>query len=200
MYIGAVLTECKTKSFHSQIMYPYHITLRHLFISPGHNYFGNRSGEPGAHPAFDHHEVTVRTGQGLVGDRFFGKGERFDGHVTFFAWEVFQLLQVEFGIVDEWVARLRRNVVTEGVNLNQLIGHEFAIDGVRFRGAKHCAPCRWMDDGLTLGVRKLLHGRGGLRAQALGDGILRRGPALLTTDVLMDLTKITQPLPMPRLP
>ena len=75
-----------------EMLYEYPIIIHHLFISPGHNYFGNPKGQAGAHPTFDVAEVVVRAGQGLVGDRFFGKGETFDGHVTFFAWEVYQLL------------------------------------------------------------------------------------------------------------
>ena len=95
---------------------------------------------------------------------------------------------------------LRRNVIVEGVNLNQLIGHEFTLDGVRLRGVKHCAPCRWMNDGVAPGVLPFLHGRGGLRAQALRDGILRTGPAMLTSPIALDAKTITQALPTPRLP
>ena len=182
------------------MIYTYPIIIQHLFISPAHNYFGHPKGQPGGHPTLAVAEVAVRASQGLVGDRFFGKGERFDGHVTFFAWEVWQLLAAEYGLASELVARLRRNVVTEGVNLNQLIGQEFVIDEVRFRGAKHCAPCHWMDTAVAPGALKLLHGRGGLRAQALSDGQLRSGPATLTTATPMDFTTLAAPLPTPKLP
>lgn len=181
-------------------MYAYPIAIRHLFISPGHNYFGHPKGQPGAHPTFDVDEVAVRAGHGLIGDRFFGKGERFDGHVTFFAWEVFALLRAELSAPATLPESLRRNVIVEGVALNSLIGHEFAIDGVRFRGAKHCAPCRWMEDQLAPGALRFLRGRGGLRAQALSDGVLRRGPATLTADLILDPMTVTEPLPTPRLP
>lgn len=180
--------------------YTYPITIHHLFISPGHNYFGNRTQTPGAHPTFDVETVEVKAGLGLVGDRFYGKGAQFDGHVTFFAWEIFQVVSTEGGVQNQSPAVLRRNVVVEGVNLNQLIGQEFAIDGVRFYGAKHCAPCRWMDIGLAPGALKLLRGRGGLRAQVLSDGVLRRGDAVLQTMIPLDLTKIIQPLATPNLP
>jgi hypothetical protein len=178
----------------------YSILIHHLFISPGHNYFGRPKFEAGDHLTFDVDAVEVRAGQGLVGDRFFGKGERFDGHVTFFAWEIFQALCAELSAPEALVDALRRNVVIEGVPLNGLIGHEFAIDGVRFFGAKHCAPCRWMEAQVALGALRFLRGRGGLRAQALSDGVLRRGPAVLTTEQVLDLTTVTQPLPTPKLP
>lgn len=180
--------------------YTYPITIHHLFISPGHNYFGNRTQTPGAHPTYDVETVEVKAGLGLVGDRFYGKGENFDGHVTFFAWEVFQVVSAECGVQNRSPEVLRRNVVVEGMNLNQLIGQEFAIDGIHFYGTKHCAPCRWMDLGLAPGALKLLRGRGGLRAQVLSDGLLRRGQAILQCEIELQLNALIQPLATPKLP
>ena len=162
--------------------------------------FRSRTQTPGAHPTFDVETVEVKAGLGLVGDRFYGKGAQFDGHVTFFAWEVLQVVSAEGDVQNQSPAVLRRNVVVEGVNLNQLIGQEFAIDDVHFYGAKHCAPCRWMDIALAPGALKLLRGPGGLRAQVLSDGVLRRGEAVLQTAVSLDLTRIIQPLATPNLP
>jgi len=178
----------------------YPITIHHIFISPGHNYFGNQTQTPGSHPTLDVATADVKAGMGLVGDRFYGKGEHFDGHVTFFAWEVFQAVCMAAGVPNGSPAVLRRNVITEGVNLNQLIGQEFVIDGIHFRGTKHCAPCRWMDLGFAPDARKFLHGRGGLRAQVLSDGLLYRGQALLQTAVTLDMGAITQPLARSKLP
>ena len=180
--------------------YTYSITLHHLYISPGHNYFGHKTDAPGVFPTDDLDEVEVKAGAGLVGDRFFGRGAGFDGHVTFLAVEVIQVVSAECGVRNVSPSALRRNVVIEGVPLNQLIGQEFAIDGVEFRGAKHCAPCRWMDLGVAVGALQALKGRGGLRAQALSDGWLRKGSATLTTAIPLDLTTITQPLARPTLP
>jgi MOSC domain-containing protein YiiM len=145
-------------------------------------------------------QVEVRAGLGLLGDRFYGKGVNFDGHITFFAWEVIQLLTQDLPASGETPARLRRNVIVEGVNLNQLIGQEFHLAGVPLRGAKHCAPCHWMEHMVAPGALAWLRGRGGLRAQVLGDGVLHTGAASLSTTVPLDLTTITQPLPAPRLP
>ena len=182
------------------MLYTYPITIHHLYISPGHNYFGHKDNRPGDHPTYDVDAVEVKAGAGLVGDRFFGRGPQFDGHVTFFAWEVYHLLQTEYGLPITTPAALRRNVVIEGIPLNGLIGQAFTIDGVELRGMKHCAPCRWMDLGVAPGALKALHGRGGLRAQALSDGWLHRGTATLTTNIPLDRTAITAPLPRPKLP
>lgn len=182
----------------------YPITIHHLYTSPGHNYFTHPLGTPGSHPTFDVEQITLHADQGIVGDRFYGRGPAFDGHVTFFSWEVYAQLQATLETMSKTMVvppiALRRNVVLSGVPLLQLIGHEFTINGVRFRGAKHCAPCRWMDVAMGAGALAFLKGRGGLRAQVLSDGALKRGEATLTTSRTLDLTTVTDRLPRPRLP
>lgn len=180
--------------------YTYPIIIHHLYISPSHNYFGHKDNIPGGHPTEDVEAVEVKAGAGLVGDRFFGRGPQFDGHVTFFAWEVYQLLRTEYSLPITTPAAFRRNVVVEGIPLNGLIGQVFAIADLQFRGMKHCAPCRWMDLGVAPGALKALHGRGGLRTQALSDGWLRKGAATLRTAFPLDSMAATKPLERPKLP
>jgi hypothetical protein len=74
----------------------------------------------------------------------------------------------------------RRNVVTRGINLNALVGHEFTIGEVRCRGMRLCEPCtvaqRYADRPV---LRALVH-RGGLRADILLDGTIRVGDPVRT--------------------
>ncbi|MEZ4675439.1 MAG: hypothetical protein R2932_14495 [Caldilineaceae bacterium] len=181
------------------MLYTYAITIHHLYVSPGHNYFTHAVDAPGKHPTIDLQKMEVHAGQGIVGDRFYGRGPSFDGHVTFFSWEVYQELVTVHELALATPAVLRRNVVIEGVPLNGLIGQPFAIGDAQFRGAKHCAPCRWMEVAAT-GALVQLKGRGGLRAQVLKDGVLQHGAATLTTAISLDLATITNRLPRPRLP
>jgi MOSC domain-containing protein YiiM len=117
---------------------------------------------------------------------------------------VFSALQAEFGRGDWSPILMRRNVVIEGVPLNQLIGQPFTLDfgehQVEFLGAKHCAPCAWMDAMMEPGAQKFLRGRGGLRARITSSGSFVRGPALLRTPNQVDRTAIQAPLQRPRLP
>ena len=110
---------------------------------------------------------------GLRGDRFFDFKKNYKGQVTFFAWEIHQALGRELGFPDKPLSAFRRNVITVGVDLNELIGQEFQIQGVCFRGTEECRPCYWMDQVIAPGAFDYLKGRGGLRAVILGDGILR---------------------------
>ena len=99
---------------------------------------------------------------------------------------------------------MRRNIVIEGVPLNQLIGQPFTLDfgdqEVDFLGAKHCAPCAWMDAMLAPGAQKFLRGRGGLRARIVSSGLIRRAAAVLRTTVHLQQAEILSPLARPRLP
>ncbi|HXQ02714.1 MAG TPA: hypothetical protein VN801_07065, partial [Candidatus Udaeobacter sp.] len=59
-----------------------------------------------------------------------------------------------------------------GFDLNEFIGKEFEIQGVRFYGTEESAPCYWMDGAFATGAEDFLKGRGGLRAKILTDGKL----------------------------
>jgi MOSC domain-containing protein YiiM len=185
-------------------MHEYPVTIHHIFISPGHNYFGRPKNGPGEHATVDVPEVEAVAGQGLAGDRYFGVAAHYDAQVTFVAWEVFRALQAEFGRHDWSPILMRRNIVLEGVPLIQLIGQPFALDfgshQVEFVGAKHCAPCAWMDAMLAPGAQKFLRGRGGLRARITGTGLVTRGRALLRTPATLDLAALLAPLTYSRLP
>ena len=185
-------------------MHTYPITIRHIFISPGHNYFGRPKDGPGDAPTHDVAQVEARAGLGLVGDRYYAVAAHFEAQATFIAAEVFRAVVDEFNLTGASPALMRRNIVTEGINLNQLLGHEFELEfehgAVRFAGTKPCSPCGWMDAALAPGAWRFLKGRGGLRARVLSDGIVRKGPAILRTAALLDNERITEPLPRPPLP
>jgi MOSC domain-containing protein YiiM len=149
------------------------VEVRRLFISAGHNFFGHHGKPPGENPMVEVNEIECVTGRGVRGDRFFDFKKNYKGQVTFFAWEIHQALGRELGFPDKPLSAFRRNVITVGVDLNELIGQEFQIQGVCFRGTEECRPCYWMDQVIAPGAFDYLKGRGGLRAVILGDGILR---------------------------
>jgi MOSC domain-containing protein YiiM len=144
-----------------------------LFISPGHNYFGHHEQPPGEYPLVEKEELSCVAGRGIEGDRFFDHKENYKGQITFFSSEVFEEICSQLGVPGKSPGVTRRNVITEGVDLNSLVGVEFEIQGLRFAGIAECTPCYWMDLAIATGAEKLLQGRGGLRAQVLTGGILR---------------------------
>jgi MOSC domain-containing protein YiiM len=153
--------------------------VRQIFISEGHNYFGHHGRAPDDHPLVEVPQIECVTGHGIRGDRFYNYRDNYKGQITFFSFEVFEKLARHFGLTDKSPGAARRNVIMSGVELNDLIGEEFSIQGVRLRGTAHCKPCYWMDHAIAPGAEEFLQGNGGLRAQILSDGVIAVGDAQL---------------------
>ena len=151
------------------------VAIRHIFISPGHNFFGRFGVPPGEHAANDVPAVKCRAGYGLEGDRFYGYRPDYKGQVTFFSWEVYAAAKRDFKVPALRPDAFRRNVVVEGLDLNALIGRRFTLGGVEFEGTAEARPCHWMNSVVAPGAEDWLMGRGGLRTKVLSDGVLHVG-------------------------
>ena len=147
----------------------------HLYLSPGHNYVGHHGAAPGTHEMVEVEQVACVAGRGVVGDRFFDYRPDYRGQITFFALETHNDLCLRLDRQDRLPSVYRRNVVTRGLDLNALIGVEFKIQGVSFRGSEECRPCHWMDQSFGPNAESLLTGRGGLRARILTSGTIGVG-------------------------
>lgn len=149
------------------------IVIKHLYVSPGHNFFGHHGQPAGEHPMIEVAEMRCLAGRGIEGDRFLDFKPEYKGQITFFSEEIYDELCARLEVRDKPPSAFRRNVITRGVDLNTLIDREFSIQGVRFLGAAECAPCAWQDGAFAPGTEAALEGRGGLRAKILNDGVLR---------------------------
>jgi hypothetical protein len=163
------------------------VFIHHLFVSPGHNFFGRHGLPPGAHAMTDLAVARCRAGRGIEGDRFFGYRPDYAGQVTFFAWEVYADVKQALAVPELRPDAFRRNVVVAGPALNDLIGTRFTLGGVEFEGMSEAKPCHWMDRVVAPGAERWLRGRGGLRARVLSDGELHRGPVELLAPGLLAL-------------
>ena len=126
--------------------------------------------------------VEAVPGAGLKGDRYFLKQGTFFKPEPDFELTLIEAEAIEAAMREYKVAlppgEVRRNVVTRGVPLNHLVGHDFAIGDVRVRGIRLCEPCGHLEALTGLPVIKSLRHRGGLRAQILTQGVIRVGDAL----------------------
>jgi MOSC domain-containing protein YiiM len=154
-----------------------------LFISKGHNFVGHHGREPDTHPMIEMSEIECLAGRGIRGDRYFDFKDDYKGQITFFSLEVFDELCSALQIHDGLSALARRNVITRGVDLNELIGQEFEVQGVRLFGTEECRPCYWMDRAFAPGAQEFLKGRGGLRAKILTSGKLRSMELVIPSEV-----------------
>lgn len=149
------------------------IRILHLYISAGHNFFGHHERPPDKHPMMEVPEIRCLAGRGIEGDRFLDFRRNYKGQITFFAHEVYQDLCAKLQVTVRPPSVFRRNVITAGVDLNELIDREFELQSVRFLGIAECSPCHWMNAAFAPGAEAALHGHGGLRAKILSTGILR---------------------------
>jgi len=119
--------------------------------------------------------VRVIPGAGLEGDRYLsGQGTFPSGRpgsaLTLIEAEVCESLQPPL-LPDEH----RRNVVTRGIRLNGMVGHEFMIGSVRCRAIRLCEPCAAMQRYAERPILRPLVHRGGLRADVLEPGEIHVG-------------------------
>ena len=155
-------------------------TIHHLFISPGHNYFGRHGQAPGEHPIEERESIELVAHRGISGDRFFDWRTNYKGQVTLFDFAVVQAIRDHAANPNLPASAFRRNVVLSGIDLNALIGVRFRINGVLLEGTEECRPCYWMDRACGKpGTEDLMKGRGGLRCRILETGSLHVGPASL---------------------
>ncbi len=119
--------------------------------------------------------VRALPGQGLDGDRHVAGTGTFPSGLPGSA-----LTLIEAEVCESFAPALgadehRRNVVTRGIDLNALVGHEFTVGAVRCRGMRLCEPCTVIERYASQPVLRALVHRGGLRADILEEGELRVG-------------------------
>jgi MOSC domain-containing protein YiiM len=129
-------------------------------------------------------EVRAIPGKGLEGDRYFRGEGSFSKNpgggrqVTLVASEMLDLLESEHGITLP-ASETRRNLVTKGVSLNDLVGQVFQVGSVRMKGVRLAEPCDHLERLTRKGVLKGLVHRAGLRADILDEGVLRVGDEIV---------------------
>lgn len=129
-------------------------------------------------------EVHAVPGKGFEGDRYFNLSGTFcekpgpDYEATFIESEAIDALQRDYK-VELSAGDARRNIVTRGVALTHLVGREFRVGAVAFRGHRLCEPCSHLEKLTRLGVKSGLIHCGGLRAQVLTEGTIRVGDAIV---------------------
>lgn len=114
------------------------------------------------------------TDDGVVGDRY-----ATSRNLTLVEAEALEGLLADAGI-EVSAAEVRRQVLTRGIALNDLVGVRFRVGEVECVGEELCEPCNHLQSLTKPGVLRGLVHRGGLRADivqggriAVGDEIVR---------------------------
>lgn len=70
---------------------------------------------------------------------------------------------------------LRRNIVTEGIRLNDYVNKEFSIGNIKLKGIRLCEPCSYLAETVNPLVLPHMVGICGLRAQIISSGTINLG-------------------------
>lgn len=127
--------------------------------------------------------VEVLADQGPRGDRYFaeqpgperrGKGE----DLTLIEAEALEAFTAETGIALTH-EESRRNVLTRGIRLNDLVDKRFTVGTVECVGVELCEPCSHLQGLTRHGVLRGLVHRGGLRADVVATGTIATGDTVV---------------------
>ena len=111
--------------------------------------------------------IEVLANKGVVGDRHFDEYNDPYNQLTLIESENIDYYNTKYGL-DIPYKDFRRNVVTKGIQLNDLIGKKIKIGNVEVEGIDLCRPCRHLTEVLNQSnILKEFLRRGGLRCQIL---------------------------------
>ena len=145
----------------------------------------------GSAPMEDVEGIEALARQGLAGDRYAEGTGYYSGldecEVTFIEQEAIAEIREEHGI-DLADGRHRRNVVTSGVSVHDLLNTEFRVGEVVFEGTRPRPPCAHVEqvaeeEGVA---RALKNQRGGICASVVEGGDLAVGDEIETLEVISD--------------
>ena len=119
--------------------------------------------------------IEVLANKGVVGDRHFDEYNDPYNQLTLIESENIDYYNTKYGL-DIPYKDFRRNVVTKGIQLNDLIGKKIKIGNVEVEGIDLCRPCRHLTEVLNQSnILKEFLRRGGLRCQILNSSTINIG-------------------------
>ena len=132
-------------------------------------------------------QAVMIAGAGIEGDRYFGSQDEPGQNLTLVEAEEIEAFLHELDRPYD-LSITKRNFITRGVRLNELVGREFMLGSVRLRGVLLCEPCEFLgkllaspDLSVEEVVRRFVH-KAGLRADVLTSGVVMRGAKIMLLD------------------
>ena len=111
--------------------------------------------------------IEVLANKGVVGDRHFDDYNDPYCQLTLIESENIDYYNAKFGLNIPYID-FRRNIITKGIRLNDLIGKKFLVGNVKIEGIDLCRPCRHLTEILNQeNILKEFLRKGGLRCQIL---------------------------------
>ena len=119
--------------------------------------------------------IEVVAGKGVIKDRHFKENNSKISQITLIEIENVKYYNNLNGTTIPSID-FRRNIITEGIQLNELLDKEFQIGEVRIKAHDLCRPCKYLQERLKQGniIKEFLH-KGGLRCEILNNGKIASG-------------------------
>ena len=112
-------------------------------------------------------EISVSAGEGFIGDRYFNESTEDRNQLTLIESENIDYYNQKFNLKIPYL-NFRRNIVTQGIKLNDLIGKKLIIGKTEIKGTDLCRPCKSLQENLGKDniIKEFLR-MGGLRCAIL---------------------------------
>ena len=126
--------------------------------------------------------VKVIANQGIVGDRHFKEFNDPFNQLSLIESENIDYYNIKYGLNIPYID-FRRNIITKGIKLNDLVGKKLKIGSVVVEGMDLCRPCRHLNESLNqVNVLKEFLRKGGLRCQILNSSNINIGDKIKVLD------------------
>ena len=122
--------------------------------------------------------IEVLANKGVVGDRHFNNYNDPYCQLSLIEAENIDEYNLKFGLNIPYLD-FRRNIITRGIKLNDLIGKKLSIGNVEVKGIDLCRPCIHLTEMLNQeNILKEFLRKGGLRCQILSSSKINVGDAI----------------------
>ena len=126
--------------------------------------------------------IDVLANKGIIGDRHFQEINDPYNQISLIESESIDNYNIKFGLNISYID-FRRNVITKGVRLNDLVGKKFKVGAVALVGIDLCRPCKHLSENLNQNniIKEFLR-NGGLRCQILSSAKINVGDQIQLID------------------
>ena len=123
--------------------------------------------------------IEVLVNKGVIGDRHFKDFNDPYCQLSLIESENIDYYNLKYGLNIPYI-NFRRNIVTKGIQLNELVGKKFKIGSVELEGVDLCRPCRHLSEVLNQNnILKEFIRKGGLRCQILSSSTIQIGDEII---------------------
>ena len=118
-------------------------------------------------------KIELLSGKGVIEDRHFQESNDARTQITLIESENIDYFNKKFNVQIPYVG-FRRNIITQGIELNKFIGKKLMIGETKIEGKNLCRPCKHLQELLNHEeIIKEFIQKGGLRCEILVSGIIK---------------------------